>query len=302
MKFYEQICVSLENKYTFMPQDIIKLAEQNIIDAQDKVYNCTFNHKGYSDRPPKFKNRSKQRFTDSGQYWADYLLKEQAIHGGIFYSILIILGKRPLYSKDTKAKAKAAAGVILKDFPGYCSVERDKYRKGKIHVHILALLPATKIIPRKAGNYPVKHELLGSRPKYEHKFMRNNVQDFLSYLMKCSDARSVEKGSRTYKELLLELFFDEYEKTQGKGSDKVTLSWASNLPFAAEIKRQAAAEKALKKTFITEYKRNKRQADFRKELRRKIKAGTANRLSKDKTQTSTQSIMVHGDAIKSQGF
>ena len=284
MKFYEQICVSLEDKYTFMPLDIIKLAEQDIIDAQDKIYNCTFNHKGYSDRPPKFKNRSKQRFTDSGQYWADYLLKEQAVHGGIFYSILIELGKRPLYSKDTKAKAKAAAGVILKDFPGYCSIERDQYSKGEVHVHILALLPTTKIIPRKAGNYPVEQELLGSRPKYKHKSMRNNVQDFLSYLMKCSDARAVRKGTRLYKEMLLEYFLDRYEKTQGKGSDNVRLSWAINLPPAAEFKRK------------------KRKADFGRELRQTIKVGTRHRLSKSKTQTSTQTIMVHGNAIKSQGF
>ena len=263
-----------------MPLDIIKLANENLISAQDIIYACTFNPNGYSDKPPKFKNRSKQRFADSGQYWADYLLKEQAANGGIFYSILIELGKRPLYCKDTKAKAKAAAEIILKNFPGYCSLERDRYGKGKVHVHILTLLPATKIIPRKAGNYPLKQELLGSRPKHKHKSMQDNVQDFLPYLMKCSDARTGKKGTRVYKEALLEYFLDEYEKTQGKGSDRVTLSWASNLPFAAELKRQAATEKALKKTFITEHKRKKRKADFGRELRRKINAGTAHRLSK----------------------
>jgi hypothetical protein len=236
MNLFLQVRQNLNDNYNYLPKDLLELSKT---EAANIIYNCTFNQNGFSDKPTKFKNRSKQRFTDSGQYWADYLLKEQSRNGGTFYTVIVELGKKALYSKKTVLQAKKVADKLFNDFPCYCSIERDKYSLGEIHLHILALLPTNHIVPHSEHNFPVLNYKLGSKPKYAHQTMTENVNKFLGYLMKCSDDRSKEKGSKLYKEMILEWFLDEQAKTIGKGSDNVRLSWAMNLPFVTELKRKA---------------------------------------------------------------
>ncbi|WP_407541106.1 hypothetical protein Q0M94_06840 [Deinococcus radiomollis] len=203
MNLFLQTRTSLEQKYGLSPKELEAKAKN---EAREIIYNCTLNENGFYDKPPKFKNRSKQRFNQSGRYWADWLLKEQSKNKHIFYSVLVEMGKKPLYSKDTVIHAKRIAKKLFKDYPCYCSIEKARFSGGKIHFHILALLPNKFIIPQRAFNCKVKAEILGSRPKYLHKSMSENVNKFLSYLMKASDANSVKKGSEEYKAILLEWF------------------------------------------------------------------------------------------------
>ena len=174
-----------------------------------------------AERFSKIQLQSKANYRKSGYKTTEVLLamQRESISPLIFYFIVIDLGIRKLYSKDTASKAKKVVERLLPDHYYYWKCERNNSRDSCIHIHALCLLSESFIFPGSIDGLSVSYKRLGEGKKYADKSLFENARDSIVYLLDAHDSRADRKkpGKPSFRnELYKDWFLDSWQKHENE--------------------------------------------------------------------------------------
>lgn len=217
MKNTEWLYEEIGNKSRSIPKNMLHFHENKFMSI--------INGLGYKDNPAPFnkiKLKTKKQKENILKY-ADTLLKLYD-ETKEFYLFVIRIGEKPLYSKKTKALAKAACKKLAKGNPFFYKLERYKH-SDELHIHVIILAPKNTYAhsPKKVNNFHVEPYMLLNK-KYPEKTLEEGMRQYMSYLLKPADSRVYGNDRERY-EMYREWYAEQIyiEKTGKSNWDSVQL-------------------------------------------------------------------------------